>query len=26
VALPPEYVDNPADDRADRRDMADTAV
>ena len=26
VELPPEYVDNPADDRADRRDMADTAV
>lgn len=26
VELPPEYVDNPADDRADRRDMADTAA
>ena len=26
VELPPEYVDNPADDRADRRDMADIAA
>jgi hypothetical protein len=26
VELPPEYVDNPADDRADRRDMVDTAA